>query len=80
MHTKPIYYYVNQRGLVVDSQILQNIGYLGLVNSTNITIRNLNMTSKWQGVLLAFTTNSTLENIYASKNEYGIYLILSTTT
>ena len=74
---KPIYYYVNQRDLVIDSQILQNIGYLGLVNSTNITVKNLNLTNKWQGMLLAFTTNSTLENIHASKNEYGIHIILS---
>lgn len=57
---KPIYYWVNQK----NSQIPSNAGYVALINSTNITIRSLNLTHwRYEGLLLAYTTNSTVESV-----------------
>jgi len=67
---KPIYYWVNHQ----DEQVPGNAGYVGIVNSTNITVRDLTLTKNGEGVLLAYTENSGVENITASNNRYGIYL------
>jgi parallel beta-helix repeat protein len=68
---RPIYYWVDLR----DKEIPDNAGYVGVVNSTNITVRNLTLTKNHEGVLFAYTKNSKMENITASNNsEYGIHL------
>ena len=71
---KPVYYIVNQRNLIIDPSTFPDIGYLGIVNSTNVIVRDLNMTKNGEGVLLACTTDSTIENVNASENEAGISL------
>jgi len=71
---KPIYYLVNQRDLLIDSF---DIGYLALINCTNIHIRNVTLTDNGQGLLLAFTTNSTIENVTIANNNVGIHVLSS---
>jgi len=70
---KPVYYLINQSNLIIDPSTFPNIGYLGLVDSTNITIRNLNLTGSRQGLLLAYTTNSTMTRLNISFNANGIW-------
>jgi len=71
---KPIYYLINQQNLVTDPSTFQDVGYLGLINSTNVIIENLNITHNMDGVLLAYTMNSKIENLYVSNNGFGISL------
>jgi thermitase len=71
---KPVYFLVNQRKTVIDPSTFPDIGYLGIVNSTNVIVRGLNMAKNGEGVLLACTTGSTIENVNASENEVGISL------
>jgi len=71
---KPIYYLIKQNGLIIDSS---NIGYLALVNSTNIHIKDVTLTNNGQGLLLAFTTNSTIENVTITNNYIGIHVLSS---
>jgi len=66
---KAVYYWVNQKG----KQIPGDAGYVALINSTNIVVKNLKITHN-QGVLLAYTTNSTIENVNVSKSLWGIHL------
>ena len=75
---KPIHYLVNQHNITIDSSTFQEMGYLGLVNSTNIRIRNLNAQDNVQGILLASTTDSTISNVNAKGNWNGIYVAHST--
>ena len=70
---KPIYYWVDKQ----DQQIPNNAGYVGIVNCTNITVRNVTLTNNSQGVLLFHSTGSRIENITASNNYYGVYLFRS---
>jgi parallel beta-helix repeat protein len=72
---KPVYYLANQGNMVINSSTFPDAGYLGLVNSTHITVKNLNLTSNHQGVLFAYTTNSTLLNVNVTNNRYGFYLV-----
>jgi len=67
---KPIYYLVDQQ----DMQIPDDAGFVGVVNSTNIIVRNLTLTNNRYGVLFAYSDNSRIENITASNNYRGIYL------
>jgi parallel beta-helix repeat protein len=72
---KPMYYLVDQNNVVINAS--KNAGYVGVVNSTNITIKDLTLTNNYQGVFFAYTTNLNIENINASNNERGISLFYS---
>lgn len=71
---KPVYCMINRRDLVVDSSAFPSAGYLGIVNCTGVTVRDLNLTSNSQGILLAYTRNSTIEKVTVSNNWRGICL------
>lgn len=74
---KPIYYLIAKSNLVIDSLTFPDLGYLALVNSDNITVRNLNLANNYHGILLANTTGSLVEYVTASQNLYGIQLVFS---
>jgi len=67
---KPVYYWINQQNKVIPP----DAGYVALVNSTFITVKNLNLTKNVQGILLASVTNSTITEDDIANNENGIYL------
>ncbi len=72
---KPVYYWVNEKNKTVPG----DAGFVGIVNSTNITVKDLNLTKNGQGVLLAYTENSVVENVTAWNNSWdGICLSYST--
>jgi parallel beta-helix repeat protein len=71
---KPVYYLINQHDLIINPSTFPEVGYLGLVNSTNITVENLVMTHNRHGVLFAYTNDSTIRNVEASNNYWGICL------
>ena len=70
---KPIYFWLNQQ----DQKIPSDAGYVGVVNSSNITVENLTLEYNNQGVLFAYTNNSTIQEVNASNNCYGIDLYFS---
>jgi parallel beta-helix repeat protein len=70
---RPVYYWLNQE----DREIPADAGYVGIVNSTNISVRGLNVTNNAQGVLLAYASGCLIENVNALNNTYGIYLYSS---
>jgi len=67
---KPIYYWVGER----DRQVPNDAGYVGIVNSENITVKNLILKNNHEGVLLADTTDSTVENLTIFDTEIGVRL------
>ena len=67
---KPIFYWVNER----DMTIPFDAGYVALVNCTRITVKNLNITSNMQGILLVLTKNSTVTDNRMTNNIVGIFL------
>ena len=70
---KPIYYLLNEH----DKEIPLDAGYVAVVNSTNITIKDLNLTKNGRVLLLAYTTNSTIQNVIASNNREGFFILNS---
>jgi len=70
---KPVYYWVNQS----NEEIPPDAGFVGIVNSTNITVKNLTLTKNGEGMLFAYTNNSRIENVSVLNNNYGIALCSS---
>lgn len=67
---KPVYYWVDEE----NKEIPSDAGHVTLVNSRNITVQDLNLTHNSHGVLLAFTSNSTVKNVTTAFNGIGISL------
>jgi len=67
---KPIYYLVNTR----DRTVPLDAGCVVLINSTNITVKDLNLKNNYRGILLTSTTNSTIIGNTITDNGDGIYL------
>jgi len=70
---KPIYYWINQES----RQVPTDAGFVAVINSTNVTVRNLNLPSNEQGVLFVNTDKSTIANITTRGSDLGIYLLES---
>lgn len=73
---QPIYYLIEAHDMVFDESIA--IGFLGLVNCQNISVKNLRFSYNFEGLLLAGTMHSSVENCSFSNNEgHGMYVISS---
>jgi parallel beta-helix repeat protein len=71
---KPIYYLVNQKDLVINSATHPQVGYLALINCTNVTVEGLTLTNNGEGLLLAHTSNSRITDNSITNNDWGIGL------
>lgn len=70
INEKPVYYWINEH----DKQVPSDAGYVAIVNSTKIMIKDLNLTDNGEGVILVRTTESVIDNVNASNNYHGIYI------
>jgi len=70
---KPVFYLTNRQGVFVPS----TVGCVILINCSNITIQNLNLTANQYGVLLFETTNVLISGTSISFNQNGIYAVNS---
>jgi parallel beta-helix repeat protein len=71
---KPIYYWINKANQVVP----QDAGYVGIVNSTGIRVEGLTMSHNDQGILVAFSANTTVIGNTLTDNVYGVSLVGAT--
>jgi len=65
---RPIVFWTNER----DKTVPVNAGYVALINCTQITLKNLNLANNGEGLLLAYTTNSSIAKSNITNNECGI--------
>lgn len=76
----PIYYMVNQNGIEIDPSAFPKIGYLGLVNCSNVNIRSLKLTTRnGEGIKLIQCTNCSIEQT-TIQNDCVALLIQSNST
>lgn len=71
---KSIYYLLNESDRSISPTTFLDIGYLGVINSKNITIQDLTFQYNIQGLLIAYTSNSTIRSVTAKNNTDGVYL------
>jgi parallel beta-helix repeat protein len=74
---KPVYYLVNRTNLVIDSSTHPQIGYLAVINSFNVTIRDLTLTGGFEPLLIAYTNNSRILGNTIADNYYATRLFRS---
>jgi len=77
---KPVYYLVDEENISITPETYPNIGYLGIVGSTNVQIANLSLSRNGDGLLVAFSQNTLIENVEATYNFNGISLMNSPQT
>ena len=76
INEKPMYYLVEQNNLLFDETTM--IGFLGLVDCQNISVKNMNFTNNFEGMLMAGTTHSFIENCRFTNNDgHGMMMISS---
>lgn len=76
---KPMYYLIEQSNLLFDETM--EIGFLGLVSCDNISVKNCDFSNNFEGILIAGTSHSFIENCSFTDNEgHGMYLISSLDT
>jgi parallel beta-helix repeat protein len=68
---KPIYYLVKENNMELNETM--DIGYIGLISCTNITVKNHSL----HGATLGNTSFATIENCSFYENTYGIDICLS---
>lgn len=71
---KPVYYYLNQTGLDIDSI---PVGQLILVNCSNCMVSDINVSNTAVGAELAFSSNITIKDSTFSQNYHGVYMFSS---
>jgi nitrous oxidase accessory protein NosD len=67
---KPIYFWNYQH----DRQVPADAGFVAIVDSQNITVRDLDLANNVQGLILKNTTDSLIENVRIHDNWDGLYL------
>lgn len=71
---KPVYYLVNKTNLGLTPASHPQVGYLAIVNCTNITIKELNLSKNGQGLLIAYTKSGKVTDNLIANNNHGIQL------
>jgi parallel beta-helix repeat protein len=71
---KPVYFFVNQKDLLINPSAYPEIGYLAFVNCTQITVNNLDFSNSRMGIIIIYTTNSTITQNKITNTWRGIYL------
>ena len=74
---KPVYYMRNQHNLTINRSTHPEIGYLALINSTDVHVESHNFTGNAQGLLLAYTNDSEISSSRFTNNYNGLMLFNS---
>jgi parallel beta-helix repeat protein len=75
INDKIIYYLVGISDMEISpSTGYGNAGYIGVIDSNNVTVKDLNLQNNYQGVLLYSTKNSSVESMDVLNNLLGIRL------
>jgi len=69
---KPILYLINKQNILIDPYTYPNIGYLAVINSSNVTIQSLDFRNNGEGILFVGMNNSLIRNMSLTNNFYGI--------
>ncbi len=77
---KPIYLICNQSNLLIEPTTFPQIGYLGLISCSNVTVRNSTLSDNGEGAFLFNCVNCTLDSCTFRNNLEGIYSLANSTT
>jgi parallel beta-helix repeat protein len=67
-NSRTVYYITNSHDLVLDPSNCPNLGYLAVVNCTDVTVKDIDLSHSRDGLLMAQSTNCTFMNMTISNN------------
>ena len=73
---KTVIYWINRHGETVPS----NAGYVALINCSDITVKNLDLSHNGQGIMLISTPNLSLTQNHIVNTDLGVFLYESSNT
>jgi parallel beta-helix repeat protein len=65
---KTVYYFTKANNQLINPSSCPNIGYLAIVNCTNVTIKDVDLSLNRDGLILAQSTNCSISNVTISGN------------
>ncbi len=71
---KPVYFFMNEKDLLIAPNDYPSIGYLAFVDCQHVTVKNLNRQNAAMGIILVNTTNSEITQNILENNFRGLYL------
>jgi parallel beta-helix repeat protein len=74
---KKVYYLVDQENLLITPDTFPDVGYLALVSCNNVTVYGITLTKNVQGILMAYTTSTTIAQCEITDNYVGAMLYAS---
>jgi len=74
---KKPYYLIGESNLLINPTTYPDVGYLALVNCQNITVHDLELTNNGHGMILAYTTGSTITQNSLTDDYNGLGLFAS---
>jgi parallel beta-helix repeat protein len=77
VNEKPIIYLTNETDIVVNPINYPKVGYLAIVNSAGIIAEDLSISDNYQGILLAYTNQTSIAHVNVINNYYGIFVVHS---
>jgi parallel beta-helix repeat protein len=76
VNSKPIYYLSGLSNLEISPEsTYKDAGYIGVLNSDHITIKDMSLSNNLHGILLVQTTDIVIQGVEVSNNQNGIYMI-----
>jgi parallel beta-helix repeat protein len=77
---KSIHYLVNRTNLDINPSTFPNIGYLGLVNCSNVTVQGLTLTGNGEGIMISGCTNCSIEENTIKDNIIALHAHMNQST
>jgi parallel beta-helix repeat protein len=74
---KSICYITNAKNLNINPQTCPDLGCLLVINSSKITVQDLSIFNSYDGILFAYVSSSTIQNVASIDNKIGIELYRS---
>jgi parallel beta-helix repeat protein len=74
VNDKSIYYITNAQNLNINPQTCPDLGCLLVINSSKITVQDLLISNSYDGILFAYVSSSTIQNVATVDNKIGIEL------
>jgi parallel beta-helix repeat protein len=71
---KSLYYLVNMKDMSLNETLSQNVGYLAIVNSSNVRANSLDLSNNGEGFLFAYSTDCSIEDSNMTNNKRAAFV------
>jgi parallel beta-helix repeat protein len=77
INDRPVFHILSQNSLIIDPSTFPEMGYLALINCTNINVENVTLRNNGFGLSMINTNSSSVFNSNLSRNVCGLFVYQS---